>query len=132
VEGGEVAAEAAVPASFVVGVECDDAAFDEGIGGDGESAVDVEGIYEATFEGLAGLHGVVARDFDLKDGAGGKNGLCGLGGFRLWLRCRDGIGGAVLQGLGWPGVGDEKSGSNEREWEIALEERHELRQNLSH
>ncbi len=78
VVGGEVAVDAGADAAGVVGAQLGDGAGDDGLRGEDECVVGVDGVDELGANRLADAHGKVVVDLDGEGGAGGECGGWGL------------------------------------------------------
>ena len=77
-EGGEIASHDGADAARVVGAELDDAAGDDGVLGEEEFVIAVDGVEEVSANWLAVAHGKVVVDAQGERGFGGKSAAFGL------------------------------------------------------
>jgi hypothetical protein len=78
VEGGEIASHDGADAARVVGAEIDDAAGDDGVLGEEEFVVGVDGVEEVSANWLPVAHGKVLVDAQGERSFGGKSAAFGL------------------------------------------------------
>jgi hypothetical protein len=78
VEGGEIASQDGADAARVVGAELDDAAGDDGVLGEEEFVIGVDGVEQMSANRLAVAHGKVFVDAQGERGFGGKSAAFGL------------------------------------------------------
>ena len=78
VEGGEVASHAGADAARAVVAEIDDAAGDDGVRGEEQFVVGVDGVDQVSANRLAVAHGKVFVDAEGERGFGGKSAAFGL------------------------------------------------------
>src|SRR6202011_1597246 len=88
VERRQVAAQSSLPAGLAVGLQRDYGSPHGRVGGHNQVAIDVERVDEVAFEGLAGLHWIIARDLHLETRSRRQHRLCGRRGRRFGLRWR--------------------------------------------
>jgi hypothetical protein len=77
-EGSEIASEGGADAARVVGAELDDGAGDDGVLGEEEFVVGVDGVEQVSANRLAVAHGKVFVDAQGERGFGGKSAAFGL------------------------------------------------------
>ena len=77
-EGGEIASQDGADAARVVGAELNDAAGDDGVLGEEEFVVGVDGVDQVSAKGLPVAHGEVLVDAQGERSFGGKRAAFGL------------------------------------------------------